>query len=232
VLLLPHGYEGQGPEHSSARMERYLQLAAQRNWRVADCSTAAQYFHLLRQQAWYVTRDPRPLVVMSPKSLLRHAFASATLQELAEGTFQQVIDDPVARKRADEIRRLLLCTGKAAVDLLSHERRAQLEDVAIVRVEMLYPFPENELRKVFASYPHVREVAWVQEEPRNMGAWNYISSRLPALVGPNIEVRVIARPERASPASGFMDLFLAEQEQLLAEALSSSIKEHGGSHAR
>ena len=232
VMLLPHGYEGQGPEHSSARMERYLQLAAQRNWRVADCSTAAQYFHLLRQQAHDLTSDPRPLVVMSPKSLLRHAFASATLQELVEGTFHKVIDDAAALKRVDRIRRLLVCTGKVAVDLLSQGKRAQAEDVAIVRLEMLYPFPEDELQKVFANYPPVREVVWVQEEPRNMGAWNYISARLSALVGPNVEVRVIARPEQASPASGFMDLFMAEQEQLLAKALSSSIKEHGESHAR
>jgi 2-oxoglutarate dehydrogenase E1 component len=231
-MLLPHGYEGQGPEHSSARMERYLQLAAQRNWRVADCSTAAQYFHLLRQQAYNLTSDPRPLVVMSPKSLLRHAFASATLQELVEGTFHKVIDDAAALKRADRIQGLLVCTGKVAVDLLSQSKRAQAEDVAIVRLEMLYPFPGEELQKVFANYPNVREVVWVQEEPRNMGAWNYISARLSALVRQNIEVRVIARPERASPASGFMDLFMAEQEQLLAKALSSSIKEHGESHVR
>jgi len=232
VMLLPHGYEGQGPEHSSARMERYLQMAAQHNWRVADCSTAAQYFHLLRQQTHDITADPRPLVVMSPKSLLRHPFAAATLQELVEGTFQRVIDDGAALKRADSIRRLLVCTGKVAVELLSHGKRAQAEDVAIVRLEMLYPFPEDELQKVFANYPHVREVVWVQEEPRNMGAWNYISSRLSALVGPHMEVRVIARPERASPASGFIDLFMAEQEQLLTKALSSSIKERGESHAR
>ncbi len=231
VLLLPHGYEGQGPEHSSARLERYLQLSAQFNWWVANCSTAAQYFHLLRQQAFYLQHDPHPLVLMTPKSLLRHPLASATLSELVEGTFQPVIDDKEARSHAGDIRRVLLCSGKIAIDLLGNERRKQAEDTAIVRVEMLYPFPEKELQKVLAGYPHAREVNWVQEEPRNMGTWNYVFPQLMTLVGPD-RVDVIARPERASPASGFMDLFLAEQEQLLDEALRSHVREHGGKHVR
>jgi len=135
VLLLPHGYEGQGPEHSSARMERYLELAAQDNWRVVDCSTAAQYFHLLRLQAFHLLRNPRPLVVMAPKSLLRHPLAAATLQELTENTFQPVLDDQAALTRAKVIRRIVLCTGKIAIDLLSDKRRSQAEDTAIIRVE-------------------------------------------------------------------------------------------------
>jgi 2-oxoglutarate dehydrogenase E1 component len=232
VLLLPHGYEGQGPEHSSARLERYLQLSAQANWRVANCSTAAQYFHLLRQQAFYLNRDPRPLIVMSPKSLLRHPLAAARLVDLAEGMFQPVIDDQMALTHAGDIRRLVLCTGKVAIELLAHKQRAQAEDLAIVRVEKLYPFPADELRKVLANYPHIREVTWVQEEPGNMGAWNYLFPKLSALVGSEMEVNVIARPDRASPASGFIDLFMAEQEQILEEALGSSIKEHGGKHVR
>ncbi|TMD65719.1 MAG: 2-oxoglutarate dehydrogenase E1 component, partial [Chloroflexi bacterium] len=232
VLLLPHGYEGQGPEHSSARLERYLQLSAQTNWRVANCSTAAQYFHLLRQQAFYLSRDPRPLIVMSPKSLLRHPLATARLTELAEGTFQPVIDDQMALTHAGDIRRLLLSTGKMAIELLAHEKRAQAEDLAIVRVEMLYPFPANELKKVFANYPNIHEVIWVQEEPGNMGAWSYLSPKLSALVNSKIKVNVIARPDRASPASGFIDLFMAEQEHILEEALGSSIKAHGGKHVR
>ncbi|GAC1382935.1 MAG: 2-oxoglutarate dehydrogenase E1 component [Ktedonobacteraceae bacterium] len=232
VLLLPHGYEGQGPEHSSARLERYLQLSAQKNWHVANCSTAAQYFHLLRQQAYYLSRDPHPLVVMTPKSLLRNTLAAATLTELAEGTFQNVIDDRMALAHAGEIRRLVLCTGKVSIDLLAHEKRAEAEDLAIVRLEMLYPFPGNELQKVFAHYPNLQEITWVQEEPKNMGAWNYLFPRLIALVSSNIEVHVVARPDRASPASGFMDLFMAEQEQIMLEAMRSSIKEHGGKHAR
>src|SRR5947207_455553 len=232
VLLLPHGYEGQGPEHSSARLERYLQLSAQTNWRVANCSTAAQYFHLLRQQAFYLSRDRRPLIVMSPTRLLRHPLPAATLTELAEGTFQPVIDDQMALTHAGDIRRLLLSTGKMAIELLAHEKRAQAEDLAIVRVEMLYPFPANELKKVLANYPHIDEITWVQEEPGNMGAWNYLSPKLSALVGSKMKVNVIARPDRASPASGFIDLFMAEQEHILEEALGTSIKEHGGKRAR
>ncbi|MFL5591393.1 MAG: 2-oxoglutarate dehydrogenase E1 component [Ktedonobacteraceae bacterium] len=232
VLLLPHGYEGQGPEHSSARLERYLQLSAQINWRVTNCSTAAQYFHLLRQQAFYLSRDPRPLIVMSPKSLLRHPLAAAKLAELAEGTFQPVIDDQMALTHANDIRRLVLCTGKVAIELLAHKKRPQAEDLAIVRVEMLYPFPADELKKVLANYPHIHEITWVQEEPGNMGAWNYLFPKLSALVGSKMKVNVIARPDRASPASGFIDLFMAEQEHILEEALGTSIIEHGGKHAR
>lgn len=232
VMLLPHGYEGQGPEHSSARLERYLQLAAQDNWRVADCSTAAQYFHLLRRQAFYLQRSPRPLVIVTPKSLLRHPLAAAKLEDLAEGTFQPVIDDPSARTHTDTIRRIVLCTGKVAQDLFSSGGRAQAEDVAIVRIEMLYPFPAVELKNVLASYPQVREVVWVQEEPRNMGAWNFLSSRLTELLDSRITLQVIARPERSSPATGFFDLYQAEQEHIIAEALRTSVKERGGEYAR
>ncbi len=230
VLLLPHGYEGQGPEHSSARPERYLQLAADDNWRVANCSTAAQYFHLLRQQAFDLKRNPRPLVIMTPKSLLRHPLAMAKLQELVQGTFQSVINDQAALAHANAIRRLVLCTGKIAVELLAHQSRAQAEDVAIVRVEMLYPFPADELKRVLANYPQVREVVWVQEEPRNMGAWSYMSPQLASLVPPGIEVSVVSRPEHSSPAVGFFDLYQAEQEQIIADALRSSVKQYGGKH--
>lgn len=230
VLLLPHGYEGQGPDHSSARLERYLQLAAGNNWRVANCSTAAQYFHLLRQQAFDLQRNPHPLVIMTPKSLLRHPLATARLKELTQGTFQPVIDDQVALTHATIIRRLVLCTGKIAIDLLANESRARAEDVAIVRVEMLYPFPADGLKRVLASYPKVREVVWVQEEPRNMGAWSFISPQLASLVPSGIEVSVVSRPERSSPAVGFFDLYQAEQEQIIAEALRSSVKQYGGKH--
>lgn len=233
VLLLPHGYEGQGPEHSSARLERYLQLSAQDNWWVANCSTAAQYFHLLRRQAFNLQRHPRPLVVMTPKSLLRHTLAAATLTDLTEGTFQPVIDDVQSLAHARDIRRVVLCSGKIAIDLLSHERRAQADDVAIVRVEQLYPFPEKALKRVLANYPHIEEVSWVQEEPQNMGAWRYVASKLPSLVTHlDVGISVVARPERSSPASGFMDLFLAEQAQLMADAFGTPVKEHGGKHVR
>ncbi len=177
VLLLPHGYEGQGPEHSSARLERYLQLSAQMNWQVANCSTSAQYYHLLRRQAYTLGNDPHPLVIMTPKSLLRHPLAAATLTELAEGTFQPVLNDAKACEHAHDIRKVLLCSGKIAIDLLSNERRKHADDIAIVRVEMLYPFPEQALTQELAQYPNVREVVWVQEEPRNMGAWSYLAAQ-------------------------------------------------------
>jgi len=231
VLLLPHGYEGQGPDHSSARLERYLQLSAQMNWRVANCSTAAQYFHLLRQQAYNLSHNPRPLVIMTPKSLLRNTLAAATLAELAEGAFQPVIDDTTARAHASDIRRILLCSGKMAIDLLANAKRTQASDTAIVRVELLYPFPEQAIKQTLAHYPNARAVLWVQEEPRNMGAWSYIEPRLASLVG-SAELRTISRPDRASPASGFMDLFQAEQEEILAEALQPAITEHGGKNVR
>ena len=232
VLLLPHGYEGQGPEHSSARLERYLQLAAQDNWRVANCSTSAQYFHLLRVQACNLQNYPRPLIVMTPKALLRNPLSSSRLQDLAEGSFQPVLDDPRARANAQNIRRVILCTGKIAIDLLGHSSRAHNEDIAIVRVEMLYPFPGEAIKSVLANYPRAREVVWVQEEPRNMGAWSYMFPRLQAIVNPEITVDVISRPERSSPAAGFWDLYMAEQEQIIAEASRLPLKQPGGNYVR
>jgi 2-oxoglutarate dehydrogenase E1 component len=224
ALLLPHGYEGQGPEHSSARLERYLELSAQDNWRVADVTTAAQYFHLLRLQAFYLQRYPRPLVIMTPKSLLRHPLAAASLRDLSEGSFQPVLNDRDALQHADAVRRVALCTGKIAIDLLSNARRAEAGDVAIVRVEMLYPFPENQLRQALASYPNAREVVWVQEEPENMGAWEYMAPRLAALADTKLELAHISRPARSSPATGFSDLFQLEQEQIIEQTLQTSVK--------
>jgi 2-oxoglutarate dehydrogenase E1 component len=230
VLLLPHGYEGQGPDHSNARLERYLQLAAEDNWRVANCSTAAQYFHLLRLQAFYLERYPRPLVVMTPKSLLRHPLATSRLQDLAEGSFMPVIDDVKARDHAKRIQRIILCTGKIAIDLLAHESRAHSDETAIVRVELLYPFPQEELKQILSNYSGAREIIWVQEEPCNMGAWSYMAPRLTDLVGHDITIRVVSRPERSSPAAGFWDLHMAEQEQILAEATRMPLRQPGGEH--
>ncbi len=232
VLLLPHGYEGQGPEHSSARLERYLQLAAEGNWRVANCSTSAQYFHLLRHQAATLHSCPRPLVVMTPKSLLRHPLSSSRLQDLSEGHFQPVIDDLKARANPQRIQRIILCTGKIAIDLLSHESRTQSEDTAIVRLELLYPFPAEQLKKVLAGYPNAREVVWVQEEPHNMGAWKYVVARLTPLVENKFKLNIISRPDRSSPAAGFWDLYTAEQEYILAEASGLSLRQPGEEHVR
>jgi 2-oxoglutarate dehydrogenase E1 component len=230
VLLLPHGYEGAGPEHSSARLERYLALSAGENWRVANCSTAAQFFHLLRRQAFEIKRDPRPLIVMTPKSLLRNPNAGATFQELTQGTFRSVIDDDQALTNPTNIRRVVLSTGKVSIDLLSSENRAKAEDVAIVRVELLYPFPAEELTSILANYPGLKEVVWVQEEPKNMGAWRYMLPRLTEIVPEGVVLDVIARPERSTPATGFMERFQHEQEQIIAGALRSPILEYGGTH--
>ncbi len=232
VMLLPHGYEGQGPEHSSARLERYLQLAAEENWRVANCSTAAQYFHLLRQQVATLRICPRPLVVMTPKSLLRHPLSSSRLQDLVDGHFQPVIDDLKARANPERIRRIILCSGKIAIDLLSHESRTQSEDSAIVRLELLYPFPAAQLKELLASYPRAQELIWVQEEPHNMGAWKYMAARLTPLIENKLKLNVIARPDRSSPAAGFWDLHMAEQEYIIAEASGLPLKQPGGEHVR
>ena len=230
VLLLPHGYEGQGPEHSSARLERYLQLSAQDNWRVANCSTSAQYFHLLRQQAHLLERAPRPLIVMMPKSLLRHPLASSSLQDLVEGSFKTVIDDQQARENPESVRRIALCSGKIAIDLLLQQSRPHADDVAIVRVEMLYPFPADELKQVLAGYPRAREVVWVQEEPQNMGAWSYMAPRLTKIMPRNHKLEVISRPARSSPATGFYDRYQAEQEQIIAEASGLPLEQPRGKH--
>ena len=230
VLLLPHGYEGQGPEHSSARLERYLELAAFDNWRVANCSTAAQYFHLLRLQAHNLSKYPRPLVVMMPKSLLRHPLSSARLKNLEQETFRSVLDDPSTLNQGGAIRQVVLCTGKIGIEMLAYKLRNEVQDVAIVRIEMLYPFPAKTLKAILENYSDAHKVVWVQEEPLNMGAWSYISPQLSTLLGPNIELNVISRPSRPSPATGFSDLFQFEQERIIEEALRTAVKQYGGEH--
>jgi 2-oxoglutarate dehydrogenase E1 component len=229
VLLLPHGYEGQGPEHSSARLERFLQLAAESNLRVANCTTSANYFHLLRRQAALLRADPRPLVVMSPKSLLRHPLAASTLDELATGSFRPVLPDPGAEERAEEVTRLLLCSGKVFVDLAgsTEEQRREraavegVERIATLRVEELYPFPGEELERLAAGFPNLREVVWVQEEPRNMGAWSYVAPLLRERF-PELPLRYEGRPDRASPAEGYAHRHQVEQARLVRAALSGA----------
>ncbi|HEX6940784.1 MAG TPA: 2-oxoglutarate dehydrogenase E1 component [Longimicrobiales bacterium] len=219
VLLLPHGYEGQGPEHSSARMERFLQLAAEGNLRVADCTTPAQYFHLLRTQG--LARERRPLVVFTPKSLLRHPRAVSRLDELTRGTFRPVLDDDDAAERRDEVTRVALCTGKVFYDLTTSDARANARDVAILRVEQLYPFPAGELERALDRFPNRKEIVWVQEEPENMGAWRYMEPHLRALAG-KTPVRYIGRPERASPAEGYLIRHEAQQSRIVGEVFAGA----------
>jgi 2-oxoglutarate dehydrogenase E1 component len=220
ILLLPHGYEGQGPEHSNARPERFLQLAAQENLRIANLTTAAQYFHLLRCHAALLERAPRPLVLLTPKSLLRHPRAAARLEELSAGRFQPVLDDPEVGDRRDEITRLILCSGKVYVDLVTSDERAQATAVAIARVEQFYPFPAREISHVLAAYPHLREVVWMQEEPQNMGAWTFVAPRLRELIGCDIPLLYIGRPGRASTAVGSALVHAADQAKIVADAFA------------
>ncbi len=217
VMLLPHGYEGQGPEHSSARLERFLQLCAEGNMTVAYCSTPAQYFHLLRRQALRTNR--RPLVCMQPKSLLRLSQAASKLDDLATGSFLPVIDDPIASQHRDDVRRIVFCTGKVYYDLsMAATRNAS---VSLVRVEQLYPWPHEEIARVMDLYPAVEQVVWVQEEPKNQGAWTYVQPRLRASAGAAVGVRYVGRPERASPAEGYKDAHDLEQARIVASALDT-----------
>jgi 2-oxoglutarate dehydrogenase E1 component len=202
VLLLPHGYEGQGPEHSSARPERFLQAAADINLRLVNCTTAAQYFHILRRQAALLDRDPLPLIVLTPKSLLRHPLVASAPQDFVEGHFRSVIDDAEASTRAKSVKRLVLCSGKVYVDLVSHEGRAAATQVAICRVEQLYPFPNVALGEVLGHYPSLTEVVWLQEEPSNMGAWEFVRPLLDELLAGRCPLRYIGRARNSSPSEG------------------------------
>jgi 2-oxoglutarate dehydrogenase E1 component len=218
VLLLPHGYEGGGPEHSSARLERYLQLCAEDNMVVVYPTTAAQYFHLLRRHV--ATPSRRPLIVMTPKSLLRLDRAASSLADLTDGHFENVLDDPVASAadRRDAVRRLVFCSGKIYYDLSATARPAHL---ALVRVEQLYPWPLDSVAWALDRYPGVDQVVWAQEEPKNMGAWTYVAPRLRAAVGTTMPVTYIGRPERASPAEGYLASHQREQARIIAEVLES-----------
>jgi len=209
TLLLPHGYEGNGPEHSSARLERFLQLAAQENLRITNCTTAAQYFHLLRKQA--LDASARPLVEMTPKGLLRLKDAASTLAELAEGSFQPVLDARVDDKAA--VRRLVFCSGKVYYDVVGHEAAKDAEDVAVARIELLYPFPVERTRTLIGTYPALEEIVWAQEEPQNMGAWRTIRHRLEEAAA-GISVRFVGRPWRASTAEGYPTAHLLEQDRI------------------
>lgn len=230
VLLLPHGYEGQGPEHSSGRLERFLQLAADNNVRVVNCTTAAQYFHLLRRQAAMLQSDPRPLVVMTPKSLLRNPAAFSSVEELIEGRFQPVLAPVSGSSLIADVKRLILCSGKVYFDLIgsgTSEGSGLPEGIAAARVEELYPFPVNELEFMIRNYRNVQEIVWLQEEPQNMGAWRYIEPRLRELVDRIVahdhipmKVSYCGRPESASTAEGSLVQHQHEQARFLREVVS------------
>ena len=211
VLLLPHGYEGQGPEHSSARLERFLQLCAEGNQRVAYPSTPAQYFHILRRQAQLYER--RPLILMQPKSLLRLPEAASKLSDLTSGSFRLVIDDPVAAQNREAVTRLVFCTGKIYYDIVA--KRSPF--IAVVRIEELYPWPGNQIAQIVDLYPAIEEVVWAQEEPKNQGAWSYAAPRLRMSTGNALLTRYVGRPDRSSPAEGYAEAHKKEQDRIIAE---------------
>jgi 2-oxoglutarate dehydrogenase E1 component len=229
VLLLPHGYEGQGPEHSSARLERFLQLAANENIRVANLTTAAQYFHLLRAQA-VLKENQRPLVIMTPKSLLRNPLAASRIEDLTGGKFQPVLDDPEARERAESVERLILCSGKIYTELTESDLREEAEDTAVSRIELLYPFPEDRIREMIEGYPNLREILWVQEEPQNMGAWTFMEPRLRELTGNEPPIFYIGKPARPSPAQGSAR-FHKEEHTAIVRAAFDSVEDSSGDRA-
>ncbi|MEO5800094.1 MAG: multifunctional oxoglutarate decarboxylase/oxoglutarate dehydrogenase thiamine pyrophosphate-binding subunit/dihydrolipoyllysine-residue succinyltransferase subunit, partial [Gemmatimonadales bacterium] len=214
TMLLPHGYEGSGPEHSSARLERYLQACAEGNIRVANPTTAAQYFHLLRRQA--LAPEIRPLVVMTPKSLLRAQSAGSSLGDLSGGGFQPVFGDAPS----GDAKRLLLCSGKVYYDLLKEAGDGNPRP-PIGRVEQLYPFADEELKALLAQYPALTEVTWVQEEPQNMGAWSFIAPRLTAILPAGVALRYVGRPARASTAEGYDSQHRVEQKRIVSTALAT-----------
>jgi 2-oxoglutarate dehydrogenase E1 component len=217
TLLLPHGYEGSGPEHSSGRLERFLQACAEGNMRVANVTTPAQCFHLLRRQA--LVSKPRPLVVMTPKSLLRLPAASSTLDELWGGSFRRVIDDPELPGAREEVKKLVLCSGKVFYDIAAHEEREQARHIAVARVELLYPFPEGDLKELLASYENLERIVWVQEEPRNMGARAFMRRRMAAILPESLHYFYVGRQLRASPGEGYAAAHRKEQSRIVRVAL-------------
>ncbi|MCW7495493.1 2-oxoglutarate dehydrogenase E1 component [Leptospira levettii] len=216
VCLLPHGYEGQGPEHSSARLERFLQLCALDNIQVANLTTPAQYFHILRRQILQSFR--KPLIIMTPKSLLRLKDAASSLEDITTGAFKKILPDPVAKP--DKVEKLLFCSGKVYYDLRKAIDAQKLENVAVVRIEQLYPFPENHIKQMITSYGKLKKFVWVQEEPKNQGAWFFVRDRIEAVMPENKRLHYAGRSEFPSPACGHVVTHLKEQEDLVKDALS------------
>ena len=235
VLLLPHGNEGQGPDHSSGRIERFLGLAAEINLRIMYPSTSAQYFHLLRRQALLLRTDPLPMVVFAPKGLLRHPLTASTPHEFTTGTWQRVIDDQSLPGKKEDVKNLTLCSGRIYVDLVTSDLRKENPDDAIVRVEQLYPFPKKELEGILTEYPNAERLIWIQEEPLNMGAWNYVRPLLRELLQDRLPLHYVGRPESSSPAEGSSTLYRINQQSLIEQAFdfdkqaqtTSVVKERG-----
>ena len=219
VMLLPHGYEGQGPEHSSARIERFLQLCASENIQVCVPSSPAQIFHLLRRQA--IRKMRTPLIIMSPKSLLRNPKAVSSVKDLTEGSFQCVVDDCIDAK--DQITKVVLCSGKVFYDLEETRGKEGKENIAIIRIEQLYPFPHDDLEEILSAYKNINEFVWCQEEPANQGAWfshrHRIQRVLDRFEGNDKQISLVSRPAAAAPAVGMMKLHLKQQSQLIEDAL-------------
>lgn len=227
VILLPHGYEGMGPEHSSGRLERFLQLSAENNWVIANLTTPAQYFHILRRQAAILNSDVvRPLVIMTPKSLLRHPKAASLPADFSEGHFQSVLEEPLTSENRENVTRVVLCSGKVAVDLEVEIEASgmHLDWLKILRVEELYPFPAEDLKHHFSSLPQLREIVWLQEEPKNMGAWSYIEPRLRKIAPENAMLHYIGRPVRSSTATGEPKFHRQEQKRIISETLHKNEK--------
>lgn len=223
VMLLPHAAEGQGPEHTSARLERFLQLAAQGNWIVANLTSAAQYFHLLRKQAALGgTEQARPLVLMSPKSLIRNNRVASPASEFSAGSFHPILEQSGLGGHADRVERIALCSGKIAIELeeaLEKEGSGEFDWLHVIRVEQLYPFPEQEIKAVLKRFSRVKELLWVQEEPENMSAWTYMEPRLRAVAPKGAKVNYQGRPERSSPASGYQHVHAMEQQNIIQSVL-------------
>ncbi|WP_046181351.1 2-oxoglutarate dehydrogenase E1 component [Domibacillus tundrae] len=223
VLLLPHGYEGQGPEHSSARMERFLQSAAENNWTVANLSSTSQYFHILRRQASILKKEEvRPLVIMTPKSLLRHPLAASKASEFSDGNFNVIVEEPRTGSKPKQVERLVLCSGKVSIDLAEQIEKSEdnLDWVHVLRVEELYPFPKEEITAILERLPNVKDVIWLQEEPQNMGAWTYMDPRLRDTVPEGATVRYVGRRRRSSPSEGDAIVHKKEQARILRTVLT------------
>jgi 2-oxoglutarate dehydrogenase E1 component len=220
VMLLPHGYEGQGPEHSSGRWERFLRLSGENNWIVANVTSAAQYFHLLRRQAFLTDRkESRPLIIMTPKSLLRHPQSGSPEHEFSNGEFKLILEQEETGNQPERVKRLILCSGKVAIDLATSLEEIEHEHLHIARVEQMYPFPKKEVKELIERFPNLEEVVWVQEEPKNMGAWLFIQPYLMKLA-PNQKISYVGRPMRSSPATGNPHIHKQEQADIIQNALN------------